>query len=337
MHRTASQSCPGVVKFYGSSTEDGLLRIRMQYCEQGSVLKVMRERVNTEPWTLRELLQAYDSLLDTLQQLHAQRIAHRCIDVTNIFVTEQEEFKIGDFGHVKSVPDGQTLDQHSIYGWKPNVSPNLALSQEELEFSIFKEDIWSLGKVFFEMAALKAYEHLNTFPDDTLISKVNQTMQRYNCPELNRLILKMISRDQSLRPMAAECLQELRLIRENLQVGTQAGSAGGEELRVKVPSGRSIHALGGSEAPTPRSATLLCHKCTSTRVLPKLYDCPHLICMDCLKRRIKQEIRIRCEVCGKEAALDDIGNNAKISWSIKEGILNAVMEACEQRKRAVMR
>jgi hypothetical protein len=59
--------------------------------------------------------------------------------------------------------------------------------------------------------------------------------------------------------------------------------------------------------------------------------------MECLKIRIKKEVRIRCEACGSEAALDSIGVDMRISWTIKENILNAFQEACEQRKRALNR
>lgn len=331
LHEKASQLSPGVVKFYETKDDGGVLKIRMEYCERGSLLKAMRERVTTGPWSLKELLGMYRGLLVTMNDLLQDRLAHRCIDCSNIYVTQQGELKLGDFGHAKSVIEGESVRQYSVRGWKAYVSPELAAGQEGSKLNVFKEDVWSLGKVFFELAALKVYNNLNTFPDDVLAAKVTSTLQRYSCPGLATLLLKMMSREVSQRPLYADCLQALSRIE----------GAPPEPIAKPFPA----PLLSPSDTPEVTEIpdavrmrpVLICHKCKKTKVLPQLYKCEHSICMECLKTRIKQEVRVRCEACGVETALDSIGRDPRISWTIKESILNAFQEACEQRRRALNR
>lgn len=331
LHQKASQLSHGVVKFYETSHDAGILKLRMEYCERGSLLQVMRAKVATGQWPLEELLGMYRGLLSTMNELLKERLAHRCIDCSNIYVTQQGVLKLGDFGHAKSVQVGESVRQHSVRGWKAYVSPELAAGQEGSELNVFKEDVWSLGKVFFEIAALKVYNSLNTFPDDKLAAKVTDTLQRYNCPGLATLLLKMMSREVSQRPLYADCLQALSRI--------EGAPPEPFVKSVSVPIASLPDSLEATEIPAVSYVrpALICHKCSKTKVLPQLYKCEHSICMECLSRRIKQEVRVRCEACGVEAALDSIGCDPKISWTIKESILNAFQEACEQRRRALNR
>lgn len=409
IHQTASKISTGVVKFYEASHDQGILKIRIEYCEQGSLMRVMKRRAGTGAlWPLKELLAAYKGLLITMNELLKERIVHRCIDCSNIFVTEQGVLKLGDFGQAKSVQEGDTVRAHSVRAFRAYVSPQLAEEQEDSQLNIFKEDVWSLGKVFFEMAALKAYKNLNTFPDDKLAEKVTSTLEKYRCPGLATLLLKMMSRDVTQRPLYADCLQTLDRIQGTpveevqLPVHEQAlarlqvtsaklvkpilqpisilpetpeatelpNSSAFQPAKMPGPlqEAKKPHPNPPPKAETPTSGLFRptespihqavspsstqppenpnmgavrpaqsCFKCHNTKVLPKLYDCLHSICMECLKKRIKKEVRIRCEACGSEAALDSIGGNMKISWTIKENILNAFQEACEQRKRTLNR
>ena len=420
MHLTASKISTGVVRYYEASHDQGILKIRMEYCEQGSLMKVMKLRAAAGSlWSLEELLVVYKGLLVTMNELQEQRIAHRCIDCSNIFVTQQGELKLGDFGSSKSVQEGDSVRAHSVRAFRAYVSPQIAAEQEGSEVSVFKEDVWSLGKVFFEMATLKVYKNLNTFPDDKLAEKVTSTLERYGCPGLATLLLKMMSREVTQRPLYSDCLQALERIQgtpeeiiprakhvDNLQAlarvqvtpsepvkpplqpisilpetpeATEApyGTIRPAEMPISSPFWKTdqpnpyafrqaetpptsgvFHLaekpisspVRNAEIPSPSSVqpaeipnittmrpAQSCCKCNNTKVLPKLYDCLHSICMECLKKRIKQEVRIRCEACGREAALDSIGTDMRISWTIKENILNAFQEACEQRKRALNR
>lgn len=420
LHQAASNISTGVVRYYEALHDQGILKIRIEYCEQGSLMRVMKRRATSGSlWSLEELLVAYKGLLVTMNELLEERIVHRCIDCSNIFVTQQGVLKLGDFGNAKSVQEGDSVRAHSVRAFKAYVSPQLAAEQEGSEVSVFKEDVWSLGKVFFEMAALKVYQNLNTFPDHKLAEKVTSTLERYRCPGLATLLLKMMSREVTQRPLYADCLQALARIQgtpeeiiqqpvhaDNLQALARIQVTPAEPVKPRLPPIATLSetpeatevpyttairpakmpisspflktekhfpspnrqaetptsglfrlgenplssTIRQAENPIPSSiqpAEILnmstirpaqsCHKCHNTKVLPKLYDCNHSICMECLKNRIKKEVRIRCEACGSEAALDSIGVDMKISWTIKENILNAFQEACEQRKRALNR
>jgi NIMA (never in mitosis gene a)-related kinase len=81
-----------------------------------------------------------------LEYIHKRRIIHRDIKTDNIFLNENLEVRIGDFGIAKSL--NKNIEYaNSIIGTPYYLSPELLNGNPYNE----KNDIWALGCLLYEM------------------------------------------------------------------------------------------------------------------------------------------------------------------------------------------
>ena len=84
-----------------------------------------------------------------IQYLHANRILHRDIKTINMFLTKNDNIKIGDLGVARELNQTHNM-AHTVVGTPYYLSPELC---EEKPYNN-KSDIWSLGCVLYELATL---------------------------------------------------------------------------------------------------------------------------------------------------------------------------------------
>ena len=96
----------------------------------------------------KEIWMAVKNMLVGLEILHAKTIMHRDLKSANVFKTGEGEFKLGDLNVSKVVSGSLAYTQTGTpYYASPEVWRD--------EPYDCKSDIWSLGCIVFEMAALK--------------------------------------------------------------------------------------------------------------------------------------------------------------------------------------
>jgi Tol biopolymer transport system component len=129
--------------FEVDETKDGRMFICMA-CYQGKTLK---ERIADGPLELREAIDIAMQVAQGLARAHSQGIVHRDIKPANIFLTDDGQVKIVDFGLAKLAGQLKLTSTGKTMGTVAYMSPEQGRGEEVGP----KTDIWALGVVLYEM------------------------------------------------------------------------------------------------------------------------------------------------------------------------------------------
>ena len=196
------QNHPNILQFYGyyfyeTPHNTYKLGIISESIDRESNLEIIyKKRVKTRQYfSENELLTMMYSLIDAFAYLEYVGICHRDIKPTNLFLLENYQIKVIDFGESKEfVEDDDEEDEHSalatIRGTPQYLSPILweahVINQvKQVEHNMFKSDVFSAGLVLFQMAALR---DVNGF---------NQNTEQCNGQRLIRDGLRMLGKKYS--------------------------------------------------------------------------------------------------------------------------------------------
>ena len=107
---------PHIVEYHTSFLENDVLHIIMSYCPGGDLNQQIKLRdrdeertTGTKYFSQMQILDWFVQMAMAVRYLHRLRILHRDIKSSNIFLTEHQTIKLGDFG-IARVLDS-TLDQ----------------------------------------------------------------------------------------------------------------------------------------------------------------------------------------------------------------------------------
>ena len=200
-----------------------------------------------------------------LKHLHSANILHRDIKAPNIFITGPRSVKIGDMGVAKCTRSGLARTQIGTpYYMSPELWRNLPYDQ--------KSDIWSLGVLIYEFAALKhPFQAQN---ERQLYERVMRgaypPIPRCYSPELANVIRMMLTQDASKRPTtdellalpavqkhleSAETAMEDMIFNKECMVGTIQVPRILTHLRNRLPGSKYEHSSRdiGENGPVPTS------------------------------------------------------------------------------------
>jgi len=185
--------------------ENDLLVIVMEHCAGGDLSKLVKTSKEAGCFLPEELIAKWFTQLGSaLQYLHSNKVLHRDIKSSNIYITSEGDLKIGDFGIAKILEN--TCDfAKTLVGTPYYMSPEVCENRPYTS----KSDVWSLGCLFYELCTLR-----HPFTAGGLLELVMKILKDEPKPitgyssELCGTIYKMLTKDMNQRPSLLQLLSE---------------------------------------------------------------------------------------------------------------------------------
>ena len=163
-------------------------------------------------WTEDALLKIAYNLIDTFAYLEHIGICHRDIKPTNLFLLDNYQIKVIDFGEsIVNYEDDDEEDNQvaTVRGTPQYLSPKLweahvIKKAKEVEHNMFKSDVFSTGLVLFQLSAMKDVGGFNQKTEhndgEELIKKGLKDLSKKYSNKLIEIIRKMLIFEEDKRP-----------------------------------------------------------------------------------------------------------------------------------------
>ena len=194
---------PNIVKYYDRiiDKENTKIYIIMEYCPGGDLSQLIKRCRQQKQYISEDIIwKIFSQVVSALYACHTNKtgkILHRDIKPSNIFLDNENNVKLGDFGL------SLMLNKEINFAYS-NVGTPYYMSPEQVDETKYNEksDIWSLGCFLYELTALhppfEAHNHLS-LALKIKSGKVDKLPEKYS-ENLSKIIFWMMNVDQNKRP-----------------------------------------------------------------------------------------------------------------------------------------
>lgn len=323
-----------VVQTYAYYVVRGCLVVFMKYYEESSLDKYLAKlRENGGQLTEITMLTMMVDIAKAVHSFHSHRFAHRDIKPHNVFLTADLRCKLGDLESTKEIAEQDWASLQSQHAGTPNyMSPervNLYKkgSAPTCNHEAFSEDIYALGKTFYDMCSGGTDEEQMPQIEESLSEKIRgKVLIRGYSPQLADLIIEMMlepPNTEHVLTVLTRMLETLQPPQPSLVVHSPVAhspvthsSVPQRSPAVPPSKDRTFPLHHAAPAPVP---TIRCERC-KPRIPPsaiKLPNCPHSYCTPCLSRLLTEQLNdprtkfiedINCPCCNRPIDLSFLKN-----------------------------
>jgi len=209
---------PFILKYIESYTRVNTLYIIMEYAEKGELSQLIKRQKATvgRKFTQAEILKWLTQCSLGLALMHSKNIMHRDLKPQNLFLTKDNDLKLGDFGISKEIKTTDKLT--NTFCGTPYYMPPEVYRREAYSNAA---DIWALGCTFYETMTLeKPFEVDPNANEKSLEEKIQKVDPQPPLPgvytePLKKIIMNMLSKRPEDRMTIFEILRT-NIIKETI-------------------------------------------------------------------------------------------------------------------------
>lgn len=199
-------SHPNVIGYVDSFLEGSKLYIIMEYADGGDLAGRIRAcREDEERFRESGVMLIFTQVMLAVQYVHGRKVLHRDIKPLNIFCTKQGAVKLGDFG-IARVLEGSANGAQTQIGTPYYISPEVC----KRDTYGTKSDLWAVGVVAYELAALRVPFHAQSLPGVAIAicDREPDPIPSVYSKELSAIIFGLLRKDPAKRLSMQEVLRE---------------------------------------------------------------------------------------------------------------------------------
>ncbi len=219
-----SKGVKNVVWYYENEIEDTPspkhydIYLLMEY------LTALPSFIETHEMKVKDVIKVGTDILSALIECHKRKIIHRDIKTDNIFISDEGDYKLGDFGVSKKLSDRSRAT--SMKGTPNYIAPEVYLGEAYDE----TVDLYSLGIVLYRLLNFNRNPFMPEYPasynseDEDKAFELRMKGETPAYPmnassELGDIILKAISNKENRFKSASEFKQQLDKVAKSMSKG----------------------------------------------------------------------------------------------------------------------
>ena len=221
---------PNIRQVYGYGYLNNRHCIVMEYLEGDDLSDMMK---NGRRFTDAELRKWWNQIVSALNYTHAQGIVHRDIKPSNIFLDEDGNIKLLDFGIAKMMENSSLTQTGSLMGTLMYMSPEQVKDTKNIDY---RTDIYSLAVSFVHLLTGKKPYNTDTTSDFEIRERIVYTP--YDVSELPQewqgFLAPYLEKDPDKRP-PLRLFEEVAPMAETTVVSGKPANVTATEVRQPQP------------------------------------------------------------------------------------------------------